>query len=197
MAISSGSSEVRRRIPKENGHFEREERSRRLAGRILGALFLATVLYASVQVFGTVMGIVVWTPLPGGFFAWWLLKGGSEHRYWLRWLVMRHDEGRHIAFDNVPLHFDILEGRIVVEAAGIFHALDATLDEAACRRLAIRYGSDGFFRGARGQWYFDEQSLMHWLDSRAERREPLGTRFHTWLGREVLPQLRREARDDG
>jgi hypothetical protein len=188
---------MRRRPPKPAGHFEAQERRRRVAAILLGILFLGGVLAASVTVFGGVMGVVVWSPLPGGFFAWWLLRGGSENRYWLRWLLMREGEGRYLEFDHVPLRFEFLGGRICFGATGVFHALESPADEAALRRLALRHGAEGFFRDARRQWWFSEGALFAWLDSRAERHQPLSVRFRTWLEKEVLPGMRRELARSG
>jgi len=182
---------MRRRIPHPPGHYEAEERTRTRVAWVLGALVLAATLWAAIWEQGFAIGVILWSPLPGGVFAWWLLRGGSEQRYWLRWLLMRHDEGRHIDFEGFPIDIDITEGRILVGAQGVFHALDAEFDQATVRRLALRYPGEGFQRRGR-TWWFGEQALFHWLDSRGDRHRPASVRFRTWFEREVLPGLRKE-----
>lgn len=180
------------------GHFEHEERRRAIVGRLLGLAFLAGTFCLLVRDFGLWAGVVVWSPLPAGFLSWSLLRGGSGARLWVRDLVLREGPGEVRVFDNHPIHFDVEQDRIRLRAADVFLALDAAPDETTHRRLAIRFGKDGFFRvGEDGDWWFALDALLQWLETRAERHEPRAVHFRTWLVREVLPGLRRDGTAGG
>jgi len=180
-----------RRRPAPPGAFERGERRQHVGTYVLAFLFLALTFVGALRVYGLGIGLLIWLPGAGSLAAVWFLYGGSRFRAWLRWLTMRRLEGRHFAFDNIPVRIECTDEGIFVNAADVFAVLDAPLDPAAARRLALRLGEAGFARDPDGQWWFESGALLAWLETRGDKHDPLTRRLRNWLERDTLPPLRR------
>lgn len=170
----------------------RERASRRLA-YVLAVAFYLFAYWLCRTAYGPLLGFVVSSPVLGVYAALWMRFGSESTWRWFKWLALRKVDGRHYAFQDHPIGIRLSEGQCWVRAQDAFAVVKEKPDEAALRRLSLRFGDAAFQADASGQWWFAEDAIMAWLAPRAARHDPVANRFALWLGREVFPPMRRRA----
>ena len=173
--------------------FDTRERNSRRATYLLAVLFYLGAYALCRSAYGPVMGFVVSSPVLGVYFSLLILHRGGGGLRWLKWWVLRKVDGQFHAFQGHPISVRWNSGQCWVRAADIFGALDHASDEAATRRLGLRFGEAQFFMDDAGQWWFGEKAALEWLQARAARLDPVAIKLERWLRLEVFPPIHRRA----
>lgn len=170
----------------------RESASRRLT-YLLAAAFYLFAYWLCRTAYGPLLGFVVSSPVLGVYAALWMRFGSESTFRWFKWLALREVEGRHYAFQDHPIGIRWSEGQCWVRAQDAFALLKENPDDAALRRMALRFGDTAFHPDSSGSWWFAEHAILEWIAPRAARPDPVANRFALWLEREVFPPMRRRA----
>jgi hypothetical protein len=144
---------------------------------------------------GTVVALVIATPLLAGAVAWLLVRRGDAGLHWMKRRALREFDGSVPFFDDRPVRVEDLDGQVRIAAADVFAVLDEKPTPQMLRRLQLQLGDGGLRPDAQGRWWFAAPALLQWLDQKAQRHDRLARNFHLWLDREVLRvlKIKREA----
>jgi len=176
------------------GSHERNERFTHVLGWVLAVAFYAAAYLLAGKIYGPVAGFLICTPILGAYGAWWLVHhGGANARHALRWLAFRKVSGNYQAFDDISVRIAWRNGQCWVAAEDVFKVLREEFDARARRRLEMSCGQQDFVRDERGDWWFSDSALVHWLQKRSTGFDRRVNRFRLWLEREAFPPLRRKA----
>jgi hypothetical protein len=175
------------------GDFDLREQSSRRATYALAALFYMGAYGLSRYAYGPVIGFLVSSPVLGVYVSLLILHRGCGGLRWFKWLALRKVDGQFRAFQGNPISVRCSDGQCCVRASDLFRALGHVADDAALRRLALRFGDAQFFPDAAGAWWFGERAALEWLQARAARLDPVAIKCERWLRKEVFPPLRRRA----
>lgn len=174
---------------------EQQEKRHRVWVRLGALVAFAAYAYFLMRLFGPVIAIVGCAPVVGSAVAWWFVhQGAGGSLRWFRWLAWKDRQGRHHAFDDIPLR--LRQGNFGPEVAArdVFAVLRLPRRHQArlLRRLALTYPG-GLICDETDTWWFREPELLDWLDRHNKTLDSRQLRFRHWLARETFPALRRKA----
>jgi hypothetical protein len=173
--------------------FDSRERSSQRAAYLLALAFYAGAYALCRFAYGPVLGFVVSSPILGVYASLLILHRGGAAVRWARWMALRKIDGAHYAFQDLPVRVQWHDGQCWVRARDAFRVMGENPDEHALRRISQNLGDAQFFADARGDWWFGEAAVIHWLDPRCESLDIVALKFQTWLRREVFPPLHRRS----
>lgn len=174
--------------------FDEDARKKARVNWLLGIVAFVSLCAYAMFFFGWLIGFVLITPVIGVAVAVFLVKHGAGGTVRLfKRVALNELQGVHHAFHDRPVCIRWQEGNCQTAASDVFAILDHQTDATALRRLALQYGSDGFFKDEDGRWWFGESALLDWLQRRSQSLDTQTLRLHRWFAKEVFPPMRKKA----
>ena len=172
--------------------FDRRERRSQWLTYVVAVAFYAGAFALCRSAYGTVLGFVVSSPVLGVYVSLLILHRGGGALRWAKWMALHKGEGRHHAFNDLPVRVQWHDGQCWVRAQDVFGVMGENPDHRELRRLAAYLGQRQFHLDARKQWWFGESGVIDWLEVRCQKLDTVALKFQRWLRTEVFPPMRRK-----